>query len=126
MAKLESLGEILELVVGAFGEASCDLDRVITALAESTDFYLSQVIGKLVTDGWRSVIVAQNWRYFSLIFVRVQAACLISRLGHLCEGAIQAVRRRIDLMDQEDEEERARREAEAYLMTYLLLILRSQ
>ena len=31
----ESLGDILELVVGAFGEASSDLDRVITALAES-------------------------------------------------------------------------------------------
>ena len=33
MARLESLGDILELVVGAFGEASSDLDRVITALA---------------------------------------------------------------------------------------------
>ena len=29
VARLESLGEILELVVGAFGEVSSDLDRVM-------------------------------------------------------------------------------------------------
>ena len=116
VARLESLGEILELVVGAFGEASCDLDRVITALAESRVLYLSRESGKPVTDGWRSVILAQYRRYFSVLFVRVQAACLTSRLGHLGEGARQAARRRTDLMDQE---ERARREAEAYFMAYV-------
>ena len=42
VARLESLGDILELVVGAFGEASSDLDRVITALAESRVLYLSR------------------------------------------------------------------------------------
>ena len=110
------LGELLELVVGAFGEASCDLDRVITALAESRVLYLSRESGKPVTDGWRSVILAQYRRYFSVLFVKVQAACLTSRLGHLGEGARQAARRRVDLMDQE---QRARREQEAYFMAYV-------
>ena len=35
-ARSETLGGILELVVGAFGEVSTDMDRLITALAESS------------------------------------------------------------------------------------------
>ena len=35
VARLENHGDILQLVVGAFGEVSSDLDRVISALAES-------------------------------------------------------------------------------------------
>ena len=85
-------------------------------MAESRVLYLSRESGKPITDGWRSVILAQYRRYFSVLFVRVQAACLTSRLGHLGEGARQAARRRVDLMDQE---ERARREAEAYFMAYV-------
>ena len=61
-------------------------------------------------------MLAQYRRYFSVLFVKVQAACLTARLGHLGEGARVAARRRVDLMDQE---ERARREAEAYFMAYV-------
>ena len=116
VARLESLGDILELVVGAFGEASSDLDRVITAMAESRVLYLSRESGKTVTDGWRSVVLAQYRRFFSVQFVKVQAACLTTRLGHLGEGAREAAMRRVDLMDQE---ERARREREAFFMAYV-------
>ena len=35
VARLETFGELLELVVGAFGEVSSDMDRVISAMAES-------------------------------------------------------------------------------------------
>ena len=55
--------------------------------------------------------MAQYRRYFSVLFVKVQAACLTSRLGHFDEAARQAARRRIDLIDKK---ERARKEAEAY------------
>ena len=41
VARLKCLGSILELVVGAFGEVSSDLDRTVTALAESRVLYLS-------------------------------------------------------------------------------------
>ena len=41
-ARLESLGDLLQLVVGAFGEASTDLDRVIKGIAESRVLYLSR------------------------------------------------------------------------------------
>ena len=115
VARLETFGSILELVVGAFGEASSDLDRVVTALAESRVLYLSRESGKPVTDGWRSVILGQYRRYFSVLFVRAQAACLTSRMGHLGEGARDGAGRRRDMMAQE---ERGRREAEAFFMAY--------
>ena len=116
VARFETFGDILELVVGAFGEASADLDRVVTALAESRVLYLSRESGKPVTDGWRSVVLGQHRRYFSVLFVKVQAACLTARLGHLGEGARQAAGRRGDLMVQE---ENSRREAEAYFSAYV-------
>ena len=59
VARLEGLGSILELVVGAFGEVSADLDRTVTALAESRVLYLSRESGKPVTEGWRSVVLGQ-------------------------------------------------------------------
>ena len=40
--RLESLGELLCLVVGAFGEVSKDLERSIKAIAESKAIYLSR------------------------------------------------------------------------------------
>ena len=96
--------------MGAFGEVSADLDRVVTALAESRVLYLSRESGKPVTEGWRSVILGQYRRHFSVLFVKVQAACLTSRLGHLGLGARQAAGSRRDLMLQE---RRSEREAQA-------------
>ena len=86
VAKFLTFGNILELVVGAFGEASADLDRVVTALAESRVLYLSRESGKPVTDGWRSVVLSQYRRFFSVLFVKVQQECLTTRLGHLGEA----------------------------------------
>ena len=57
------------------------------------------------------MVLAQYQRFFSVHFVTVQAACLTAS-----EGARQVARRRVDLMDQE---ERARREREAFFMAYM-------
>ena len=104
------------MVVGAFGEVSSDLERTITALAESRVLYLSRESGKPVTDGWRSVVLSQYRRYFSVLFVKVQSACLTARMGHLGqESRVRAGRRR-DLMEQEL---RSRKEAEAYFSAYV-------
>ena len=62
------------------------------------------------------MVLAQYQRFFSVQFVKVQAACLTARLGHLSDGARQAARRRVDLMDQE---ERARRGGQAFFMAYV-------
>ena len=116
MARLDSFGDILELVVGAFGEVSSDLDSVITALAESRVLFLSRETGKPATDGWRSTVLGQYRRHFSVLFVKVQAACLTARLGHLGDGARQAAGRRQDIMAQE---ESGRKEAEAFFTAYV-------
>ena len=55
-----------------------------------------------VSDGWRSVVLGQYRRFFSVLFVRVQAACLTSRMGHLGEGARDGAGRRRDMMAQEE------------------------
>ena len=96
VARLETHGDILELVVGAFGEVSADLDRVISALAESRVLFLARESGRLVTDGWRSVVLGQYRRYFSTLFVKAQAACLTARLGHLGIAAREMAGRRHD------------------------------
>ena len=62
------------------------------------------------------LMAGEVWCYFSCLFVRVQAACLCARLGHLGEGARQMAGRRRDLMEQEL---RARREAEAHFLAYV-------
>ena len=111
------MGDILELVVGAFGEASTDLERVIVAMAESRVLYLSRETGRPVTDGWRSVVVGQYRRHFSVLFVKVQAACLLSRLGHLGQRGREAAGKRRDLMVVQ--EERARLEAVAHHAAYV-------
>ena len=116
VARLETFGELLELVVGAFGEVSSDMDRVISAMAESRVLFLSRESGKPVTDGWRSVVLGQYRRFFSVLFVKVQAACLSARIGHLGLQAREAAGRRRDLMLQE---ERSRREANAYFTAYV-------
>ena len=116
VARLETLGGILELVVGAFGEASADLDRTISGLAESRVLFLSRESGKPITDGWRSTVLGQYRRHFSVLFVKVQAACLSARMGHLGVEARQAAGRRRDLMALE---ERGSREAEANYAAYV-------
>ena len=69
-----------------------------------------------MTEGWRSEVVSQYRRYFSVLFVKVQAACLLSRLGHLGQRGREAAGRRRELMVQE---ERARMEAVAHHTAYV-------
>ena len=80
---LESLGELLCLVVGAFEEVSEDLESTIKAIDEARVLFLSRETGLPVSEakaGW--------------ILVRSQASCLLARMGHLGEGAKECAARR--------------------------------
>ena len=103
-------------MVGAFGEASTDLDRMIRGIAESRVLYLSRQEGRPVTDAWTGQVLGQHRRFFSALFVRCQAACLVSRMGHLGEGAKEAAARRKVWSAQEL---RTRREEEAFHSAYI-------
>ena len=64
MARLETLGAILEMVVGAFEEVNSDLSRVITVLAQS--------FSSPGRQGSQSLMAG-------ILFVRLQVACLTTR-----------------------------------------------
>ena len=61
------------------------------------------------------MILGQYHRFFSVLFVRGQAACLTTRLGHLGDDDRDNAGRRRELLVQE---ERASREAEAFFMVH--------
>ena len=107
---------MLELIVGAFGEMSPDMGRVIAALAESRVIFLARESGTLVTDSMMSVVLAQDRRYFSVVLKRFQAACLMARIGHLNMETREAAGKRRDLLQQK---QRSRSEAVAYLAAYV-------
>jgi hypothetical protein len=114
--RLESLGELLCLVVGAFGEMSEDLDRVIRAISESRALYLSRETGRPVSDSKAGRILGQYQRLLSCLSIRSQTSCLLARMGHLGEGAKEcAARRRVAMA----EEERIRKEAEAFFAAHV-------
>ena len=100
-ARLEELAgggglkeDLLGLCVGAFGDISTDLDRLIKALAESRALYLSREAGRPLSDNEAGQILGQYRRVLSVTFVRSQAACLVARVGHLGQAARECAGRR--------------------------------
>ena len=97
-----SVQDLLGLCVGAFGDISSDLDRLIRALAESRALYLSREAGRPLSDREAGLILGQYRRVLSVNFVRSNAACLVARMGHLGESAREcAGRRRLAMAEGE-------------------------
>ena len=71
------------MVVGYWGDVSMDLDRIIRAVAEARVLHLARETGRPITDAWMGQVLGQHRRSLSSAFVRAQAACLVSRMGHL-------------------------------------------
>ena len=71
---------------------------------------------RLVTDAWAGQVLGKHRSFIPALFVRCQAACLVSRMGHLREDARgTAARRRV----WSAKEERSRREGEAFHSAYI-------
>ena len=107
-ARLEQLAgggglqDLLGLCVGAFGDISSDLDRLIRALAESRALFLSRESGRPLSDRQAGLILGQYRRLLSVTFVRSQAECLVSRMGHLGDSVrLCAARRRLAMQEGE-------------------------
>ena len=114
--RLESMGPLLRIGVGAFGDTSSDFGRVIRGLAESRALYQARQTGKPVTDAKTGKILGQYPRVFSTLFIWCQAMCLVERMGHLGAAAQECAARRRVTMAQE---ERLRKEAEAFFSAYI-------
>ena len=116
-ARLEQLAggggleDLLGLCVGAFGDCSTDMDRLIRALADSRALFLAREAGRPLSDRETGHILGQYRRVLSVTFVRSQAACLVARMGHLGQAAREcAGRRRVAMADGE----RMRQEAASF------------
>ena len=81
VARLQSFGDLMCLVAGAWGDCSKDLHNLVQICAESKVEHICRSTGRPELEGQLSVIVSQYRRLLSTCIVRFQAQCLISRIG---------------------------------------------
>ena len=89
--KLSEYGDILGLVVGAWGECSEDMHTLVQVLTKSRVDSVGRARGRPATDGELALAVGQVRRRLSVACVRANTNCLLSHLG---EAAVQAQGRR--------------------------------
>ena len=106
--KLQQYGDILGLVVGAFGEGSEDLHSFIETLAEAKVSSMGLATGRAGTEAEKGLIVGQIRRMLSTTNKRAQAQCLLSRLSSVGEGVGQAAKRRHWAAKEEEKMRRER------------------
>ena len=92
--KLAQFGEIVGLVVGAFGEGSEDVHYLIQQLAETRASSMGIRRGREASDAEIGILVGQIRRSLSTTFVRAQVQCLLSRMNCFGKGVAQAAKRR--------------------------------
>ena len=92
--QLNAFGELQSLVLGQFGEGSQHVHDLLQALATLKAEALSHSTGYPVSNNDRAAILHQYRRRLSITAVRAQAQCLLSRTGHLGQGAKDAADRR--------------------------------
>ena len=92
--KLSEYGDLLGLVVGAWGEGSEDLHTLVQVLAQSKVDSVGRARGRPASDSELSIAVGQVRRRLSMACVRANMNCLITRMSLLGEAAKQAQGRR--------------------------------
>ena len=92
--RLETFGELLCLVAGAWADCSTHLHQLIVTCAESKVAHLCRSTGRPELEGQLGTITGQYRRLLSSCIVRAQAQCLISRVGVISPEARQAAQRR--------------------------------
>ena len=109
--KLLQFGEVIGLVVGAFGEGSEDLHELVQQMAENKIKAMGLRRGREASDIEVGRIVGQIRRTLSTTFVRAQAQCLLLRMNCIGKGFAEASRRR-QWASKEDERMRHERQAQ--------------
>ena len=108
--KLMQYGEVVGLVMGAFGEASEDLHELVQKMAESRAVAVGLRRGNEASEAEIGMFVGQIRRSLSTTCVRAQAQCLLSRMNSIGKGFAEATKRR---QWASKEEERMRKERQA-------------
>ena len=92
--KLGEYGEILGLVVGAFGEGSEHLHNLVQSLAECRVSSIGLARGQPCSENELAMAIGQVRRRLSVASIRATSNCLLTRLTLIGEGARQAAKRR--------------------------------
>ena len=109
-SKLEEFGDLLCLVVGAFGEVSEDMHYLINTLAETKVRKTELQRGQVTKEGELATLTGEYRRLVSVACMKAQAECLLSRLSQTGEGMVAANRRRRQVVWGE---EKVRRQIQA-------------
>ena len=108
--KLAEYGELLGLVIGAWGEGSEDLHDLLQVIAQGRLGAMGLARGRPGSEAELGVIMGQVRRRLSVASVRARVTCLITRMSLLGEGSKKVMNRR---QYQGWEEEKMRREMQA-------------
>ena len=92
--KLSEYGDLLRLVVGAWGEGSEDLHTLVQVLAQSKVDSVGKARGRPASDSELSIAVGQVRRRLSVACARANMNCLLARMSLLGEAAKQTQGRR--------------------------------
>ena len=107
--RLDEFGEILGLYFGAWGEASRDIHVLIQALAESRLAFTGMQRGRPGSKAELGMITGQIRRRISLVAVKAQVECLLSKLHQVGPGNQQMAKYRQWALKEDERMSRERK-----------------
>ena len=107
--RLDEFGEILGLCFGAWGEASRDVHVLIQVLAESRLAFTGMQRGRPGSKAELGMLTGQIRRRISLVAVKAQVECLLSKLHQVGPGNQRLAKNRQWALKEDDRMSRERR-----------------
>ena len=93
--KLEEYGNLLCLVFGAWGEANEGVHQLVQCLAESRIASLGLQRGRPCSEEELGLCVGQIRRRLSMVAIKAQVNCLLSKLHQIGPGSKQLAQKRV-------------------------------
>ena len=93
--KLEEYGNLLCLVFGAWGEANEGVHQLVQSLAESRIASLGLQRGRPCSEEELGVCIGQIRRRLSMVAIKAQVNCLLSKLHQVGPGSKQLAQKRV-------------------------------
>ena len=93
--KLDEYGDLLGLCFGAWGEGSEGVHQLVQTLAESRLKYQGLQRGRPGSEQELGILVNQVRRRLSMVAVKAQVECLLSKLHQVGPGNKQLARSRV-------------------------------
>ena len=106
--RLEEYGDLLGLCFGAWGEASEGVHQLVQTLAESRLKFQGLQRGRPGSDQELGILVSQVRRRLSLVAVKAQVECLLSKLHQVGPGNQQLARSRVWAVREDERMSRER------------------